>query len=144
MTPPKPLLTIIAGPNGSGKSTLTEELIRQGIDLGVYINADEIEKDLAGLPGKERSKQAQDEAERQRQDCLASGLSFTFETVMSHASKVALLAQARVSGFNVVMYFVALEDPLLSIERVKQRVALGGHPVPENRIIARYHRQLYT
>lgn len=112
------------------------------MDLGIYINADEIEKSLEGPPSEERSKVAQAEAERRRQQCLADGQSFTFETVMSHPSKVALLAQAREAGFYVVMYFVALEDPSLNVQRVRQRVALGGHPVPEDRIAARYHRCL--
>lgn len=138
----KPVLTIIAGPNGSGKSTLTEVLRRQGIDFGVYINADEIEKTLDGPAGEERSRAAQAEAERRRQDCLVRRVDFTFETVMSHASKIALMAQAQLAGYAVVLYFVALENATLNVERVRQRVALGGHPVPEDRIVARYGRCL--
>ncbi len=38
-------LRIFAGPNGSGKSTIISKLESQ-ISLGVYVNADEIEKDL--------------------------------------------------------------------------------------------------
>lgn len=36
-------LRVFAGPNGSGKSSLTE-IIRSQFDLGIYVNADEIEK----------------------------------------------------------------------------------------------------
>src|SRR5687768_17536329 len=43
---------------------------------------------------------------------------------------------------SVVIFFVALEEPRLNVERVRQRVALGGHSVPEDRIIARYDRSL--
>lgn len=138
----KPIVTIIAGPNGSGKSTLTAMLRRQGIEFGIYINADEIEKRLDGPPGEERSRAAQAEAERQRQECLTRRVDFAFETVMSHASKIALMAQAQLAGYSVVLYFVALENATLNVERVRQRVALGGHPVPEDRIVTRYRRCL--
>ncbi len=40
-------LRIIAGPNGSGKTTLTKDLMQKyDLNLGVYINADEIEDQL--------------------------------------------------------------------------------------------------
>lgn len=39
-------LRIFAGPNGSGKSTLAENLPKQNISLGIFVNADEIEKEL--------------------------------------------------------------------------------------------------
>jgi predicted ABC-type ATPase len=44
---------MIAGPNGSGKSTLTRELVARGVELGRYINADEIDASLPGPPGEE-------------------------------------------------------------------------------------------
>jgi predicted ABC-type ATPase len=37
-------LRIFAGPNGSGKSTILKSiLINRNIDLGIYVNADDIE-----------------------------------------------------------------------------------------------------
>lgn len=44
MTTPVPRLRMFAGPNGSGKSTIKEML--PAAWLGVYINADEIEKSI--------------------------------------------------------------------------------------------------
>ncbi len=43
--PKKKRLRIFAGPNGSGKSTLAENL-RKKYPIGVFVNADEIEKNL--------------------------------------------------------------------------------------------------
>jgi predicted ABC-type ATPase len=37
---------------------------------------------------------------------------------------------------------VATEDPEINVSRVRNRVALGGHPVPEDKIVSRYHRSL--
>lgn len=133
---------MIAGPNGSGKSTLTRQLRAAGIKLGRYINADDIDSGLPGPPGEERSRRAQALAEEARRECLAKGISFTFETVMSHPSKIEVLREARRRGYAVVIFFVALESPRLNVERVRQRVALGGHDVPEDRIVPRYERSL--
>jgi predicted ABC-type ATPase len=67
---------------------------------------------------------------------------FTFETVMSHISKVDLLKTAQQSGYRTYLYYVATDDPAINVSRVRNRVRLGGHPVPEDRIVPRYHRSL--
>lgn len=77
-----------------------------------------------------------------RQKLLTAKISFTFETVMSHPSKVELLGQAQRAGFRTYLYFIATDDPEINISRVRNRVRLGGHSVPEDRIAARYHRSL--
>lgn len=132
---------MIAGPNGSGKTTLTLRLLAEGIDFGDYINPDEIALDLTGGLA-ERSRAAQAEADRRRADDLEAGRSFAFETVMSHPSKLETMRDAKARGFEVTLYFVGLLHPGLNIERVRQRVAEGGHAVPEDRIVARYERTM--
>jgi predicted ABC-type ATPase len=77
-----------------------------------------------------------------RQKLMELKISFTFETVMSHRSKVDLLVQAQVAGYRTYLYFVATDDPAINISRVRNRVNLGGHAVPEDRITKRYHRSL--
>lgn len=77
-----------------------------------------------------------------RQTLLNSRVTFTFETVMSHPGKVDLLAQARQLGYRTYLYFVATEDPSINISRVRNRVQLGGHPVPEDKVQSRYYRSL--
>lgn len=73
---------------------------------------------------------------------LRLGRTFTFETVMSHPGKVALLEEAQRAGYRTYLYYVATDDPTINISRVRNRVGLGGHPVPENKIVSRYHRSL--
>jgi predicted ABC-type ATPase len=77
-----------------------------------------------------------------RRKLLATSISFSFETVMSSPDKVELLRDARSRGFRTYLYYVATEDPAINIERVKNRVADGGHDVPEEKIVARYYRSL--
>lgn len=75
-----------------------------------------------------------------REQLLENNVSFTFETVMSSPDKVEFLQKARDKGFRTYLYFVATEDPQINISRVAHRVRVGGHPVPEEKIIARYYR----
>ncbi|MBK1814113.1 zeta toxin family protein [Luteolibacter yonseiensis] len=77
-----------------------------------------------------------------RQWYLRKRVSFTFESVMSHAGKIRLLADAQESGYRTYLYYVATADPEINISRVHNRVALGGHAVPESKIVSRYHRSL--
>lgn len=77
-----------------------------------------------------------------REVLMERGTSLTFETAMSHPSKVKVLRRARDLGYRTYLYYVATEDVEINISRVANRVALGGHPVPENRIRSRYDRSL--
>ncbi len=77
-----------------------------------------------------------------RNKLLDEKKSFTFETVMSSSDKVVFLKKAQERGFRTYLYFVATEDPLINVSRVNYRVNNGGHPVPQDKIISRYHRSL--
>jgi predicted ABC-type ATPase len=77
-----------------------------------------------------------------REKLLVEKISFTFETVMSHPTKVDFLARAQQAGYRTYLYFVATDDPKINISRVRNRVKLGGHAVPEDRIEKRYYRSL--
>jgi predicted ABC-type ATPase len=77
-----------------------------------------------------------------RQKLLEQKATFTFETVLSHPGKVQVLAQAQAAGYRTYLYFVATDDPAINISRVQNRVKLGGHDVPEDRIRLRYYRSL--
>jgi predicted ABC-type ATPase len=77
-----------------------------------------------------------------RHKFLENRMSFTFETVMSSDDKVALLAKAQTLGFRTYLYYVSTEDPQINISRVSNRVNLGGHNVPQDKIVQRYYRSL--
>lgn len=136
-----PFLLMIAGPNGAGKTTLTRFLRQQGIDFGEYINPDDIVDELAGSYD-DRVRQAQTIADRRREACIEAKRSFSFETVMSHPSKIDILVRAKAAGFFVQLFFVGTDDPRTNIERVALRVAQGGHDVPLDRIEPRWVRTM--
>ena len=138
----RPFLLVFAGPNGSGKSTLTNYLLEAGIEFGTYINPDEIALTLGHLSEPQRAARAQSIADFQRDTCLLRGESFSFETVMSHPSKVEIMIRAHDAGYDVTLYFIATSDPEINVRRVENRVSTGGHDVPHDRIRARYWRTL--
>jgi predicted ABC-type ATPase len=132
-----PVLTLIAGPNGSGKSSIVGMLRQLGYALPNYLNADDIASALAGS-AQDRNTLAQKLVREGRDSAIEQGQSITYETVMSHQSHVDAMIRARASGFFVRLIFVATDDPEISISRVADRVAKGGHDVPADRIRSRY------
>lgn len=81
-------------------------------------------------------------AEFFRFSLLETDSSFSFETVMSHPSKVAFLETAREKEFRTYFYFISTKDPAINKNRVQLRVSKGGHDVDESKIESRYYRSL--
>ena len=77
-----------------------------------------------------------------RHKLLQRKTSFTFETVMSSPDKVTFLLKAQQKGYRTYLYYVATEYPEINISRVRYRVKMGGHPVPEDKIVTRYFRSM--
>ncbi len=77
-----------------------------------------------------------------RNKLMANGINFTFETVMSAPEKIKFFKSAKEHNYRNYLYFVATKDPVININRVKLRVAGGGHNVPEQKIIDRYSKTL--
>lgn len=67
---------------------------------------------------------------------------FSFETVMSHPSKIDFLRLAKNAGFKTYLYFICTRDPEINKERVLNRKQKGGHPVENSKIEKRYYRSL--
>ena len=77
-----------------------------------------------------------------RQKLILARQSFTFETVMSSPDKVEFLAKAQQFGYRTYLYFVATNNPIINVSRVRNRVKAGGHNVPTDKITTRYYRSL--
>ena len=137
----RPRLIVIAGPNGSGKTSLTRFLKKRGYDFGGYINPDDTAATLEGSY-EDRVRRAQALTTQWRQEAIVARRSFSYETVFSHPSKLGELEAAREAGFEITLLFVGIDNPDINLERVRTRVQLGGHDVPEDRIISRYKRTM--
>lgn len=184
---------MFAGPNGSGKSTVFNEIKADyDFDLGIYLNADEIEKTLKrknsvaltdyNLPpetGKKfegfikkhslykkafndgykidlvfkdglilnpnsqtHSYEASIFTDFLRQELIKNGEKISFETVMSHPSKIETLKFAKEHNYRNYLYFISTDSVEINKSRVVERILNGGHPVSPNKIEERYYRSL--
>lgn len=133
-------LWVLAGGNGAGKSTFYNlYLAKYGIK---FVNADLIAKDIDSENPEALSYQAATVAAKIREDLIFQGVSFCFETVFSHVSKIDFLAQAKANGYKIILVFIHLFDSSLNEARVKQRVSEGGHSVPTEKIHSRIPRTM--
>jgi predicted ABC-type ATPase len=140
----RPVLLVIAGPNGAGKTTVTRRLRVEKWSEGVeYLNPDDVARDRFG---DWNSPQAVLEAARwteaRREELLAADGGIAFETVFSSAGKVDFVARARARGYFVRVFFIGTADPRINAARVADRVMAGGHTVPIEKIVSRYHRSM--
>jgi predicted ABC-type ATPase len=131
----RPILIALAGPNGAGKTTFYRTYLRPS-DLR-FLNADVLAHEL-----RIDAYRAAKLADGLRRQLIERRESFIFETVFSDpvGDKLALLKEAEKSGYTVVLFFIGIEGPEVSDQRVAMRVLKGGHDVPSDKIIERYPR----
>jgi predicted ABC-type ATPase len=140
----KTKLLIVAGPNGSGKTSVTGKILKhKWIDGCEYINPDFIARDVFGdwNSGEAVIKAAQ-YAEKLRFNCIETGKSLIFETVLSAQDKVEFVRKAKEAGYFVRLFFIGTDSPEINAARVAQRVMAGGHDVPIHKIINRYAKSI--
>jgi predicted ABC-type ATPase len=65
---------------------------------------------------------------------------FSYETVLSHSSKIDFFKNAKNCGWQVYLYFVSTIDVCINQSRVEERVLKGEHDVPPDKIQDRYTR----
>ena len=133
-------LWVLSGGNGAGKTTFYNlYLPKYSIK---FVNADLIAKDIDPENPEGISYLAAAVAAKIRVDLISQGVSFCFETVFSHESKIDLIAQAKANGYKITLVFIHLFDSSLNEARVKQRVSEGGHSVPIEKIHSRIPRTM--
>ena len=131
-------LYIIAGANGSGKTTFAKSFA--SIHKLYFINADEIAKELDPENITKHQVRAGRIFFEELNKRLDENNSFVIETTLSGKYLVKYINKAKQNGFEVVMIYLFLERPEINIGRVKHRVLNGGHHVPKDDIIRRFHR----
>ena len=70
------------------------------------------------------------------------GESFSFETVMSHISKLDEIESAKKMGYKTYLYFVCLDYPGTNLSRIQNRIEMGGHDVAFEKVVSRYSKTL--
>ncbi len=128
-----PTLSVVAGPNGCGKSTLTRMSGFSGVDI---IDPDAIARRQGfGSPG-----QAAREAVRRQRAALGAGRTHLVENTLAGSGIFRHMTAARREDYWIVLHFVSVSSLELALDRIRNRVALGGHDVAEADARRRFKR----
>lgn len=132
-----PQLILLAGPNGAGKSTFYDAFLADS--PLPFLNADLFAADT-GVDSFEAARIL--DATRDRM--IEERLGFITETVFSdpQGAKLDMLRKAVEAGYEVTLIYIAVATAQLSARRVDQRIAIGGHDVPRDKIATRFERSL--
>jgi predicted ABC-type ATPase len=136
----------ISGCNGAGKTTASFTILPEMLKCKEFVNSDEIAKGLS--PFNSDSIAVAVEASRimykRIKELIASGETFAMETTLATRSGANLIREAQREGYYVTLLYFWLNTPDLAVERVKMRVAAGGHNIPESTIRRRYEAGIHN
>jgi predicted ABC-type ATPase len=131
-------LYIIAGCNGAGKTSASFTILPEIIDCKEFVNADEIAKGISPFQPEKIAIEAGKIMLNRINELLNGDESFAFETTLSSRSYRNKIKNAEQKGFTTTLIFFWLDNIDLAKERVKTRVAEGGHNIEPEVIERRY------
>lgn len=133
-----PNVIVIAGPNGAGKSTLAPFLLRDTFGILEYVNADTIAQGLAAFAPENSALEAGRIMLRRLTILSKLKKDFAFETTLAGRFYADWLKRLQSKDYIFHLVFLYLPGAELALERVRLRVELGGHTIPEDVIRRRY------
>ena len=131
---------VLAGVNGAGKSSVGgAALLARNVD---YFNPDLAARSLLqeqkGMDPDSANGHAWALGRRGLERALREGGNFAFETTLGASTLPDMLLAGARQGALVHIWYAGLASPELHIRRVGERVAAGGHAIPEQKIRSRY------
>lgn len=138
----KPNVYVIAGPNGAGKTTFAKQFLPLYAKCNNFVNADMIALGLAPFAPEKAAMKAGRIVLEQINELSAKKADFAFETTLSGKSYIKLLKRLKKSGYIIHIFFLWIPSVNLALERIKRRVANGGHNVPAKDVKRRFSRGL--
>ena len=137
-----PTFTVVGGANGAGKTTLTR-WGREGFQESAALDPDAIALSLqTAIPEGGSVIDAGRAVLTMAEKLLADNQSFLVETTLSGNTYLKMIARARAIGYRTILLYVGTADVSINLQRVRVRVAKGGHDVPEEDQLRRYPRSL--
>lgn len=124
------------------KSKAAESLIKKAKKEAKTINIEIAKNFIVDKSKSTHSYEASLAASFIRHLLYKANKSFSFETLMSHESKLDEIREAREKGYKTYLYFVCTDNPDVNIDRVSNRVDKGGHVVEQEKIRSRYPNTL--
>jgi predicted ABC-type ATPase len=134
-----PTLFILAGPNGTGKTTFYSTAIESNLIEAElpFVNVDLITQQLGGYTEENFVRASEIYSERVGEH-IKNKESFLIESNLADTRTYDWILLMKKNGYDVVLYFLSTDDVNININRVKFRVAEGGHDVAESIIKNRY------
>ena len=136
----RPRIVVVAGTNGAGKTTIIDLL--PGLAIGVRVDPDRIAREMSPQSPELASLRAGRVALTRIADALRAREDLTVETTLAGRQPLLLLQRARKLGYHVTLVFVGTSDFRLNVDRVRRRIADGGHAIDAPDIERRYTRSL--
>jgi predicted ABC-type ATPase len=139
----KPSVIIIAGPNGAGKTSFARKLLPLLARPYVFLNFDEWSRNLSVGPSPVRSEFDAGKLMLARMTALIGEREdLIIETTLSSRHYAQRILEWRDKGYVVGLVYLRLPSVDVSFERVKRRVAAGGHGIPEDLVRRRFEKSL--
>jgi len=135
---------IIAGPNGAGKTTFAKKFLPDYAKCPNFVNADLIAQGLSPFSPRAAAMKAGRIVLEQVRSLAEKNVDFAFETTLSGKSYVTFLKELKKKGYSINIFFLWIPNTELAVNRIKDRVAGGGHGVPAVDVKRRFHRGLYN
>ncbi|SER93055.1 Predicted ABC-type ATPase [Gracilibacillus ureilyticus] len=132
----KPIFFVFAGNNGSGKSTI-RNLIIDKIGMDINIDPDAISRRIDPKNPEKNRVSAGKEVIKSVNKYIKEGKDFSIETTLGGKNAIKQVQKAKEIGYEITMFYVALNNVLQNIERVAIRVKNGGHHIPTEDIMRR-------
>ena len=133
-----PHVIVLSGPNGSGKSTTAPALLKGALGVTEFVNPDVIAQGLSAFEPERVALAAGRIMLTRLRELARQGVDFAFEATLASRRFAPWLADLRRSGYSVHLLFLWLPSADVAVERVAERVRMGGHAVPEETIRRRY------
>ncbi|XQC05595.1 zeta toxin family protein [Arcobacter cryaerophilus gv. pseudocryaerophilus] len=135
---------VFAGVDGAGKTTLYFKQLEteKNKNFGLRVNIDEIVQAIGDWKNPKDLIRASKIALKIRNEHLENGYSFNQETTLCGKSIISFIHKAKDKGYKINLYYVGLESEQIAKDRVKIRVAKGGHDIAPELIERRYKESL--
>jgi predicted ABC-type ATPase len=136
-----PFILLVAGPNGAGKTTFARRLSALRPEAE-FVNADEAAQELPEELGSARNFGAGRIAINRLNALIEAGSDIILETTLAGRTYLAAIPGWRARGYEIDLYYLRLSAVEVSLERIRRRVAAGGHDIPEEDARRRFGRSL--
>jgi predicted ABC-type ATPase len=134
----RPSVVVLAGPNGAGKSTVAPALLQGTLGVTEFVNADDIARGLSAFNAESAALPAGRVMLARLHELARRRMSFAFETTLASRSLAPWLTTLKRDGYSIHMLFLWLPSADFALDRVADRVRMGGHSVPAETVRRRY------